>query len=159
VAIRIMFDSVDPFNTIPADAAMVATYANGKYAVPLRDVKAHWPDAKLIRINVTGDPFYGNCLDVETGDASAQDIPGWVQERRAKGVTDLAVYCDRSNLAAVQQAGRGLGLFHWVATLDGTLAIPGYTPLTGPAAVQAINASMAGVNADISLVFEGNWHA
>jgi len=147
--------------SIPLTAEMVATYCNGHIGVvSLHDVKARWPNAKHVRINVNGDPNFGDCLDVETGDATPDTLDGWAKARLKNGVPpeNLAVYCNRTTLPAVQ-AATDLKLFHWVATLDGTLAIPGYHPLVAPAAVQAINATMAGVNVDVSLVFEDAWHA
>lgn len=135
---------------------MVGTYTNGKYAVPLRTVKAAFPGAKLVRINVTGDPSTGDCLDIERFDATPEDIPGWAHARQAAGISNLATYCNRDTFPAVQQVcqANGLALYHWIATLDGTLLIPGYVPWQGPAAVQFTNTGQT----DVSLVYEDSWH-
>jgi hypothetical protein len=156
---RLMFDSTTPFESIPSTAEMVATYCSGIGAVRLHDVKAHWPNAKLVRVNVDANPTLGDCLDVENGDATPDHLDEWAKARLAAGVPpeNLAVYCDRSTLPAVQ-AATSLHLFHWVATLDGTLVVHGYKPLHSPAAVQCIGGNAAGANVDISIVFEDGWH-
>jgi hypothetical protein len=156
---RVLIDSTTPLQSIPDTAEMVGTYCNGRFAIPLHVVKARWPKAKHVRINIDADPNLGDCLDIETGDATPNHLDEWAKARLAGGVPpeNLAVYCNRATLPAVQQATK-LHLFHWVATLDGNLVIAGYRPLHSPAAVQAINANMAGANVDISLVFEDGWH-
>jgi len=157
--IRIMADSVslDALEQVPG-AALVATYANGKYAVPLATVQARFPGRVGPRINIDGDPNYGDCLDVERFDATPGSIPAWAQARRRFGITNLSVYCGQGTLAQVLAVNAGVDLYHWVATLDGSLVIPGFPPTRGPAAVQAINAQAAGLNIDISLVFEDGWY-
>ena len=155
-----MLDSATPFTSIPRGwSGMVATYCNGIGAVPEWEVKATFPKASgFVRINVNGDPSQGDCLDVETGDATPDMLDGWLRARTAQGVTDLAVYCNRSTLPAVLTA-TSLDPYHWVATLDGTLWIPGYTALVGPAAVQILPASLTGANVDLSIVLEDGWHS
>jgi len=155
---RVMFDSITPLTSIPLTAEMVGTYCNGSLGViSLHDVKQRWPNAKHVRINVNADPGLGDCLDVETGDATPDHVDGWARARLAAGVPmeNLAVYCNRSTLPAVQ-AATSLKLFHWVATLDGTLTIEGYKPWVAPAAVQFV--SIPGLNVDVSLVYESAWH-
>lgn len=155
---RVLYDSTTPLDSIPGNAQMVGTYDDGRYAIPFDQVQDRWPHASLVRICVTGDPSSGNCLDVENGDASPDQLDAWAKARLAQGVPEenLAVYCNRSTLPAVLAATK-VHLYHWVATLDGTLVIPGYHPLVSPAAVQCIGADAAGANVDISLVFEDGW--
>jgi hypothetical protein len=138
---------------------MVATYATGKWAVDLHTVKLAFPKASgFVRINTNADPSYGDCLDVENGDATVEDIDTWLHARAEQGVTDLATYCSRDTLPAVQ-AATSLSPYHWVATLDGTLFIQGYQPLVGPAAVQILPATLIGPNVDLSIVLEDSWHS
>jgi hypothetical protein len=155
--IRVMLDSATP-EAIPDSAPMVAGYVNGRYAWP----KAAWErfaDRPAVRINVTGDPAAGgDALDVETGDATPADAPAWYDARKAAGAKNLAIYCSRDTLPAVNQHMGARRFFRWVATLDGTCHIDGHPPLRGPAAVQILGAAAAGVNADISLVYEDAWH-
>ncbi len=64
-----------------------------------------WPDADaiaaqfgpkpVVRITVFPQDNEGDCLDVESGDATPADAPGWVQRRRAAG-TDPSVYCSEA---------------------------------------------------------------
>lgn len=158
--IRIMFDSTTP-DAIPAGAELVATYADGRYAVPEREVRARWPRAALIRTCVTGDHGVGDCLDVETGDATPADTPAWIAARHAAGIEFVTIYANRSTMPAVEEACRKAGVggwWKWVATLDGSLNVGGFAPFTGPAAVQALGAAAAGVNVDVSFVYEDGWH-
>jgi hypothetical protein len=153
---RVMFDSTTP-HAIPANAEMVAGYVDGAYRWTDADW-ARFPHAQQVRITVTADHSRGNCLDVESGDATPSQAPGWIRARHAAGVNYVTIYCNRSTLAAVDKACQGLSYYRWIATLDGTLHIPGFTPLETPAAVQFANSRMAGANVDVSLVWEDKWH-
>lgn len=114
---------------IPRSPAVFAVggYVNGALIPPWPD--ALWdefPSSYHIRINVTGDPARGNCIDVENGDATVADVAPWIMAQR-ENPDPLLVYCNRSNLAACvaernrAQAGTGTYAFMWVATLDGTI--------------------------------------
>lgn len=70
---RLMFDSTTP-SAIPVTAELVGGYVNGQYAWSSADWN-RFPGAQQVRINVTGDPALGNCLDVETGDATPEQAP------------------------------------------------------------------------------------
>lgn len=158
--IRVMFDSTNISDIPPyvdSPYTLIATYCNGIGYVSLKDVAARFPKSRLPRINVTGDPSQGgDVLDVENGDATVADIDPWVTARQTAGAGNLAVYCNRSNLSAVLASRTRF--YVWVATLDGTLHIAGYTPLQGPAAIQFAPAPAIGLNVDASLVFNDNWH-
>jgi hypothetical protein len=153
---RILYDSTD-LSLIPADAGLVGSYANGTYATQWADVKAMFPTAAHIRIDVLAEGV-GNCLDVETGDATPDHARAWLEGRIAAGVPYPAIYCSRSTLAAVEAACAGLQYWHWVATLDGNIHIDGYKPLHRPAAIQFAGAKLAGVNVDVSIVYADGWH-
>jgi hypothetical protein len=156
--IRVMFDSIDP-NAIPAGASLVAGYVDGAASAWPAGAWDRFPDAELVRINVTGDPSHGgDVLDVETGDASPAHAPGWFDARTAAGGRGLTIYCNRSTLPAVDAAMAGRSYFRWIATLDGTLHIDGFPALAGPAAVQFATAQMAGRNVDVSLVMSDYFH-
>lgn len=148
----LMFDSVSP-ELIPADAPMIAGYVNGQFRWTAADW-ARFPHARQVRINVTGNPADGgDCLDVEQGDATPAQAPIWYDARHAAGVRNLAIYCNRSTLPAVNKAMGTRTFYRWIATLDGTLLVGKY------AAVQFAGASAAGINVDVSAVWNEHWHA
>ena len=148
----LLFDSDNP-DSIP-DGVWAAGYVDG-YAAPAWFARGfpRFPNAK--RIAVFGQTNDGDCLDVERGDATPSEAPQWVQWRRAAGVLQPWVYCNRSNRSAVEAALASAGITAsqvalWVATLDGTQTVP-----VGPypvAAVQYANAAMSGGHYDLSLV-------
>jgi len=147
-----MFDSTTP-DVIPVAAELVGGYVNGQYAWSSADWN-RFPHAQQVRINVTGDSALGNCLDVETGDATPAQAPAWYDARHAAGTRNLAIYCNRSTLPAVNAAMGSRTFYRWIATLDGTMR-PGGTAYD---AVQFAGASLAGINADISIVWNDKWH-
>lgn len=73
---RTMFDSTTPRN-IPRTAALVMGYANGKYAWSARDW-ALWPPARHVFLSVNAWYHQAIVLDVEWGDATAQQANGWI---------------------------------------------------------------------------------
>ena len=146
----LQWDSTD---TLPFTPALQALYANGKFRSPLRYGRGR------VYIDVTGGiPNGAMWLDVERGDAAVADVPGWLEERARFGTG--GIYCDRSNLEAVELAAGDRPHLLWVATLDGTVDIalpPGHGHLV---AVQAFGADMLPVHADLSLVVDaGYWEA
>jgi hypothetical protein len=156
--IRVLLDSDDP-GVFPSGAQMVATYAD--LATPdLRDRlrAAHETVIWIDRGN--GDPLHlATVIDVEAGLHAPRDAPGWYDRRRQAGARNLTVYCTRNGLPAVNAAMGDRSFYRWIATLDGTLHIKGFSPLSGPAAVQFAGAGQAGIHVDVSLVFNDNWHA
>jgi hypothetical protein len=87
-----------------------------------------WPDAAaiaaafagkpVIRITVFASDNEGDCLDVETGDATPVQAPGWVTKRRAAGHGGPLVYCSWSAFPSVQTAFANAGVHapgYWVA--------------------------------------------
>lgn len=117
----LMADSVQPA-AIPASAfAAAALYLNGRYAATEAEVHRF---RHVIRISVLADrpdqAEHARALDVETGDATPADVPGWIDTRRRFGHDDATIYCDRDNIRAVAEAAAGRPFRLWVATLDGT---------------------------------------
>lgn len=105
-----------------------------------------------------GDP--GNkatIIDVEPGCYAPHEIPAWYDHKAAAKLPYLTHYSDRSDLPSVHAAIGSRHMWRWVATLDGTLAIPGFVPLQGPDLVQLIGADRVGVHADFSLVLSPSW--
>ena len=121
---RRMYDSVNPAR-IPRDAQMVAGYVNGKYKWSATDW-ALFPHAVHVGIAVRASFNGGEVLDVEIGDATPAEAPGWVQMRRAAGV-DPTVYCNSSTWPTVVRAFDAAGVpapHWWIAHYDGNPAIP-----------------------------------
>ena len=121
---RLMYDAVTP-SRIPAGAALVAGYVNGKFA-NLDGLRSHCPHAVIVGISVTASADLGDVLDVETGDATPAQAPGWVKKRRAAGA-DPTVYCNESTWPSVLAAFKAAGVaqpHYWIAKWDGSANIP-----------------------------------
>lgn len=95
----------------------------------------HWPDAAAIAsrfpgklvLRITVDPTddEGDVLDVETGDATPTDAPGWVARRRASGHGGPLVYMNASTWPAVVAAfGAAPEPGYLVAEYDGVAVVP-----------------------------------
>ncbi|MGH3625886.1 MAG: hypothetical protein ACRDRL_00345 [Sciscionella sp.] len=120
---REMYDAVT-WQNIPASAAMVAGYDDGGFAWPLA-AWTRFPHAVKVHITV----FSANeaqVLDVENGDATPAQAPGWAQERRKAG-QDPTVYCNASTWPDVRAAfgrQRVAEPHYWIADYDGRAEIP-----------------------------------
>jgi hypothetical protein len=116
--VRTMFDAITVAD-IPADATMVAGYIDGHYA-NLPEMQARFPHATVVSVTVTGGD--ADVLDIENGDATPQDAPGWI-DAHPHG----SLYCDESTWPAVQAAfgSRPLPPI-WVAAYDGDPTVPAY---------------------------------
>lgn len=121
---RLMYDGVTP-SRIPADATMVAGYVDGRYA-NLPALRQRFPHATVVEIAVFAHTNGGTVLDVEAGDATPGEAPGWVVSRRHAGV-DPTVYCSASVWPAVQAAFRNAGIaepHYWIARYDNDPTVP-----------------------------------
>lgn len=155
---QVAFDAIAPNSgRIPVSPAPFAVggYVNGANRSFIWSA-AEWnrfPGSYHIRINVTGDPARGDCLDVETFDATPADVQPWIETRAPNTPKPLIVYCNRSNLdacvAARNAAQRATGryAFIWCATLDGTLSGRAMTQLT-----QVSDTHTRGAFADLSVI-------
>jgi hypothetical protein len=154
--IRLMFDS-DVIADLPRNA-LAATYSD---LIPdqaaLTKLKAEFP-LGLVLIDRHGDPTgAASVLDVETSLHTPADIPGWLDRKKTQGITGT-VYCNRSNLAACDTAAGTRQHYRWIATLDGTMRIPGFPAGKSPAAVQFANEHMLGFHCDASVIWQDQWH-
>lgn len=170
-----MADSVTP-NLIPEKYRQkpngVALYVNGMWAVT-RKVLDHYP--RSIRISVTGSresAADARCVDVERGDATPKDVPGFVHARDLMN-RDHLIYSDRSNVAAIlgefklQYPSRHpTDLNFWISTLDNGNWTPEaicsnlskeWGASLKPEQVKAIQVSDYG-HFDMSLIFDPRWH-
>ena len=155
--IRFMEDS-DKLTALTGHSELLATYADLIH--DRQTFEAQFPHSAVIYIDRgLGDP--GNIASVFDVEAKAHipgQAPGWFDRKHASGVEYLTIYCNRSNIAAVNKAMERRNFYRWVATLDGTTALTGFDPLHAPAAVQCLSSKMLGVHADGSLVLEDSWH-
>lgn len=98
-----MFDSVDGATVIPPNPAAVAGYVGGNWP-NYHALVAAFPHARhlSVAVNATED---ADCLDVETGDATADQAPAWIARQVKRGVKLPVVYTSVSNVAALLAAG------------------------------------------------------
>lgn len=129
-----MYDSTSP-SYIPAGAEIIAGYVDGAYG-PSDPWGSGWtaaswdqfPQAKQVRIATSASTDTGDVLDVEQGDATPAQAPGWVQMRRRAGHRWATVYCSEWSWAnQVVPAFQAAGVpepFYWVADTSNGPAIP-----------------------------------
>lgn len=123
---RKLFDAVTLSN-IPANPEMVGCYADGLYKNEA-EARSRFPHAIIVPIAVSAgyNSVSVKVLDVENGDATPGQAPGWVQRQRAIGGGD-SVYCNVSALPSVLSAFHAAGVAPgpiWVAHYDGVATIP-----------------------------------
>jgi hypothetical protein len=118
------------------DAATPENVPSGVYAAVYINGFA-WPESQIrrmshvFRISVQREARwarFARCIDVETGAALPEDVPPFIEHRRALGFPDSTAYVNRSNWEEVRQRVEHAKLphpFYWVATLDGTQDVPG----------------------------------
>lgn len=110
---RTMADSISLAN-LPAGFDLYAGYDDGNWP-DAAAIASQFPNQTVIRITVFPWDHFGDCLDVESGDATPQQAPGWVANRRQAGHGGPLVYCSWSLLPTVQ-----------AAFADARVAPPGY---------------------------------
>lgn len=117
---RTMYDAVTARN-IPADAAMVAGYIDKIKLEPWSAADwARFPNAVKVEIVKKASTNAGHVLDVEPGDATPAQAPGWVRMRRAAGA-DPTVYMNASTWPTVRAEFQRQGVappHYWVAKYD-----------------------------------------
>lgn len=88
-----------------------------------------FPNAKKIRIVKKASSNWGTVLDVETGDATPAEAPGWVLARRSVGYANPVVYCNGSTWILVIQEFKRQNVpepLYWIAHYDGFADLSGY---------------------------------
>lgn len=119
------YDAATPGN-VPS-GVHAAVYVNGEFA---------WPPGQKLRmgrifsVSVLPDPEFARqarCIDVETGAATPEDVVPFARRRWELGFNDATAYVNRSNWPAVRALvdAAGVQCRYWVATLDGTMQVPG----------------------------------
>lgn len=154
--IRTALDS-DDVNAFTTNVDFIFTYSDlitnpGGY-------EARWPGQQVVYIDRGhGDPgLKATVADVESGLMTPAQLPAWFDERFDRGMKWLTHYSSRDTLPAIAAAIGKRVMWQWVATLDGTVAIPGFKPVYFPSIIQILPASKIGIHADFSLVLDPNW--
>lgn len=154
--IRLAIDS-DNLADLTADVDFIITYSDLIH--DRAAFEAEHPGRQCVYIDRgNGDPEdKATIIDVETGAHTTSSLPGWYDRKAAAKHAYLTYYCDRSTLPAVQSVIGGRHMWRWIATLDGTLAIPGFIPWQSPDLIQILGEPRLGVHADLSLVLSPSW--
>lgn len=145
---RTMYDSITA-SDIPLTAAVVLGYVNGTYEWSTEDW-ARFPHAVKVRCATRANIDDGHVLDVETGDATPAQAPGWVVMRRRAGLTTPTVYCSSSAWPSVRAAFRAAGVaepLYLIAHYDGDPTIP-----AGAVGKQYVDPPNSGGHWDLSAV-------
>jgi hypothetical protein len=106
---------------LPGDADLYAGYDDGSYD-DAAAIAAKEGGKIVFRITVRSSDNEGDVLDVEKGDATPADAPGWVQRRRQAGHPNPGAYCSLSAWPAVRQAftdAKVVEPWYWVAAYPG----------------------------------------
>jgi hypothetical protein len=123
---RTMYDAVAAAG-IPADPQMVAGYCDTIRIPQWTDADwARFPRAVKVRIAKKAGTPDGHVLDVESGNATPAQAPGWVLLRRSAGM-DPSIYCNTSTWPAVRAAFTAAGVaqpHYWIARYDNDPTIP-----------------------------------
>lgn len=93
VATATMYDTIE-VGTVPSNPFATAGYTSGSWPTyePLRRA---FPRAHTISIAVSAS-HHADCLDVEPGDASPSEAPGWIRADRAAGFAKPCLYSSLS---------------------------------------------------------------
>lgn len=94
---------------------------------------ALFPNAVKVEIVKKASSNFGHVLDVEPGDATPAQAPGWAKMRRAAGLATPTIYCNASTWPSVQQAFRDQGVaqpLYWIARYDDEKNFPTLNGIT-----------------------------
>lgn len=106
---------------IPSTTRKVAGYVTGQgvqWDAPLWSL---FPDAGLVRIEQDPPaqfPLHSDVLDVETGAATPDHVPGWVSQRIRVGIRWSTLYGSADYLEASYKALASQGLSHFLGHVD-----------------------------------------
>lgn len=112
---RIMYDGITP-TSVPGGARIYAGYVNGEWP-SYAELAARNPLALHVSIAVNVSAR-AKCLDVENGDATPAQAPGWVLQQRAAGDPYPWVYMNEETWPAVRAAFAAQKVappWYWVA--------------------------------------------
>lgn len=121
----IMFDSIS-LETVPNDAPAVAGYTAG-YWPTYAPFVARFPklakQGRIVSIAIQAG-YDADALDIEHGDATPDQAPGWVERQLARGLKRPILYSSLSDMPAVLTALANHGIHRsevrvWTAHLNG----------------------------------------
>lgn len=121
---RTMFDSTTA-RDIPINVALAAGYANGRFAWSATDWKRFPPSSHVV-ISVNAWYHSAIVLDVETGDATPEQVNGWIiGAEKATGWTPT-LYGTKSTLdrCKLLVAKGKLTCDYWLAEWSGVAHLP-----------------------------------
>jgi hypothetical protein len=159
--VRIGYDSAFGYNDIPTNAQVVCGYASQDpaFAWPA-SAWGRFPSSTLVRISTRSSiAGYGiQVLDVETGDATPGQAPGWADQQRRLGQVPT-IYCNAATWQAVISAFGNAGIAqpeYWIAAYPGAgPTLPSLGSLTA-IGHQYADSSTSGGDYDVS-VFADYW--
>jgi hypothetical protein len=106
---RKMYDSVT-VSEIPTDTKAAAGYVGGSWPTfENGELRRRCPDARLVSVAVASR-HNAECLDVEPGDATPADAPGWVRRAHERGIKRPIVYAAAGEMNAVLSALDAAGI-------------------------------------------------
>lgn len=154
---RCMLDT-DDLSKLDGQFELLATYSD--LVTDPAELESHFPDSLILYIDRgLGDPGNKATIgDFETGALTVADVPTFLDRKKAEGKKYPTCYSSRDPMDAITQAAAGRPFWRWIATLDGTLFIVGFKPLSGPAAVQILPSQKLDYHADFSVVLEDDWN-
>lgn len=120
----VMYDSI-LVDLLPAGDFAFAGYVDG-YWPTYADIVSKFPDAQVLSVAVSPDAS-ADCLDVETGDATDDEILSWYDAQIAGGAVRPCIYTDAANMSAVQTLLQGKSFRMWSAhyTYEAHICAPG----------------------------------
>lgn len=128
---RTMYDALTARNILKANPppALVAGYIDKIRLEPWSAADwALFPGVPKVEIVKKASTNAGHVLDVEPGDATPEEAPGWAAMRRRSGFAYPVVYCNRSTWPKVKAAFAAQNVpppLYWIATGNGLREIPG----------------------------------
>lgn len=97
----VMFDDVT-VAVLPSGATYAyAGYVGGLWPT-FTELKARFPKNRLLSVAVNAAED-AECLDIENGDATIADAPGWYERQVARGVYRPVLYIEASRMRALEQ--------------------------------------------------------
>lgn len=123
---RYMYDSVNA-NNLPVNGDFYAGYVAGNWPNFI-EISKKFPKKRVVSIAVQADED-AQVLDIEQGDATADQAPAWVVRMRKAGRKRPTIYTSRANVPAVMAALDAAKVPHpdfWVADWTGAEhSVPG----------------------------------